>query len=200
MDTNSFATDNPVLAAILSRRSVRRFACGADGKPLPIPEATLEAVLRAGMAAPSAKDSRPWDFVLVQDRGLLESLGARLRNAAMTATAGAAVIVCAAPSRMKDNCAPGLWLQDCAAAVENILLAAESSRIGAVWAALHPYVDRMTAVREILGIPACEPMMRDGAIAVEGIVPFALIPMGLPEGEWNPKDKWRPDRIHRERW
>ena len=79
------------------------------------------------------------------------------------------------------------WSIDCSAATENILLAAHALGLGAVWTACWPYEDRYAPVKDILGIP-------------EKIMPLAIIPVGHPAEFPVPKDKWKPERIHRERW
>lgn len=202
-------TDTPVLAAILARKSVRRFAAGADGLPLlplapPAPSLSAgdlaETIVRAGMAAPTAKDSRPWDFIVVRDRAVLGAFGSRLKSAPMTGTAAFAIVLCASPNRMKDMCHPSIWVQDCAAATENMLLAAESLGLGAVWTALYPYDDRMVVARDLLGIPAWTERMKSGAVGLDGVIPFALMPFGVPDGTWKPRDKWEPAKLHLERW
>lgn len=196
---------NTIISAILARRSVRRFAAGDDGRPLlPTGSASAgdlaEIIIRTGMAAPTAKDSRPWDFITIEDRATLAALGARLKSAPMSGSSVFAIALCASPARMRDGCHPSIWVQDCAAAVENMLLAAESLGLGAVWTALYPYDDRMAAARELLGIPGYAERMKGGAVDQNGVIPYALIPFGVPLGTWSPKDKWEPAKLHRGRW
>ena len=75
-----------------------------------------------------------------------------------------------------------MWIQDCAAAAENILLAAHAMGLGAVWTANHPYADRMEVTSEVLHLP-------------QNIVPFCVIPIGYPDGNEAPKDKWNPENV-----
>jgi nitroreductase len=165
---------------IMRRASARNFTGEA------IPRETLLRIVRAGMAAPSAVNVQPWAFILVTDRLLLDELCAELPYAKMLEKAGAAVVVCGTPE--KGETAAKHWNDDCAAASENILLAAQALGLGAVWTAVHPDPARLEAVRRLLGIPA-------------GVVPLNVIPIGVIAGKApEPKDKWNPSALHFERW
>jgi len=172
---------NETLKTIFARKSVRAFT------EEPVSTETLETIIRAGMAAPSAVDKRPWEFIVVTDRQILKQLADVLPFARMTATAAAAVIV--AGDIKKQFCGEDAdyWIVDCSAATENILLAAESLGVGAVWAAVYPEDDRITAVSSILGIPS-------------HIVPLNVIPVGMAGGREKPKDKWNPAQLHWNTW
>jgi nitroreductase len=166
--------------AIARRTSVRRYGSRR------LNEAEWERLLRAAMAAPSAVDRRPWDFVVVEERKTLEALAAALPYAKMAAGAAGAVVVCASPGRAFQG-SRDFALLDATAALENLLLAAAALGLGAVWTALYPEADREEAARAILGIPA-------------DVIPLALVPIGEPQGPAEPKDKYDPERIRRERW
>jgi nitroreductase len=102
----------------------------------------------------------------------------------MAAQAPLAILVCGDLSLEKYS---GFWIQDCSAATQNILLAAEALQLGAVWTAIYPDDDRIATVREALALP-------------EHIVPLNVIPIGHPSGKDRPKDKWNPDNVHWETW
>lgn len=172
---------NETLKTIFSRKSVRAYAEGT------IPREKLEMLARAGMAAPSAVDQRPWEFIIVTEPSTLKALAARLPYAKMTAHAGAAIVVCGDLRWQWGGPDSTMWVIDCAAATENILLAAESMGLGAVWTALYPYAERVQPVKELLGLP-------------EYIQPLALVPVGIPRGGERPKDKWNAQRLHWEQW
>ena len=171
----------PFLDVIFSRKSVRSYTGNSLSKD------DLEMLLKAGMAAPSGRNQQPWAFIAITDPDVLVKLAEGLPYAKMLPNAGSAIVVCGysvPPSR------PGskdLWEQDCAAATQNILLAAEAMNLGAVWTAVHPYPERQEYIRQVLNIPA-------------EIYPFCVIPVGYPTGEEQPKDKFDPDKIHWERW
>ena len=141
----------------------------------------VELLLRAAMSAPSGKDQRPWEFVVVNERPILDSLAAALPYAKMLAQAPCAVIVCGSPARSS------YWYLDCSAAAENILLAAHSLGLGGVWTAAYPYAERMEAVRSNLALP-------------EGILPLCVIPIGYPAAVGEPKRKFDAGRIHYNGW
>jgi nitroreductase len=169
------------LKAILGRRSVRRFS------DRPVEKEHLVTLVRAAMSAPSAMDTRPWAFVIVTDRDKLKSLAAGLPYASMAAQAAAAVVVCGVLSRCRPESPADYWVQDCSAATENLLVAAEALGLGAVWTGVHPRPERVEAVRRVLGLP-------------EDVVPLNLIPLGHPGDEAVPKDKFDGNAVHWDGW
>jgi nitroreductase len=165
---------------IMSRASARSFTGGN------IPKETLVRIVKAGMAAPSAMNVQPWEFLLVTDRAALDKLCAELPYAKMLEKAAAAVVVCGLPG--KGEAALRHWNDDCAAASENILLAAHALGFGAVWTAVHPDPARLESTRRILGIPA-------------EVLPLNVIPIGVIAGEAPaPKDKWNPKALRFDKW
>lgn len=123
-DVSSSDTE-AVLQNILQRKSVRSYR-----SDMPVEKEKVENLLRAGMAAPSGKDKRPWEFIVVDERELLDSLAAHLPYAKMLTSAPMAIVVCA------DETKSDYWYLDCSAAAENMLLAAEAQGLGAVWSYL----------------------------------------------------------------
>ena len=171
---------NPVLEAISSRTSIREFTGASVDKNI------LGTILKAGMAAPSAKNIQPWSFICVTDRKILGQLADGLPFAKMLYQSAAAIIVCGSP----DNEDPELndyWVQDCSAATENILLAVEALNLGAVWTGVHPRETRINFVKDTLGIPS-------------DVVPLNVIAIGLPVRPVSPRDKYNPQKIHWEKW
>ncbi|MDA8410750.1 MAG: nitroreductase family protein [Treponema sp.] len=162
------------------RSSVRSFA------PQPIEPGEWEKLLRAAMAAPSAVNRQPWEFIIIENRATLDALAEALPYAKMARHAPGAVLVCADPLRAHQGKVEYAVL-DASAACENLLLAADALGLGAVWTAVYPQADRQAVVRKLLGIP-------------EGIIPLALVPVGHPKGEQRPQDKYKPELIHREGW
>ena len=170
------------LTAIRTRKSVRKFMPQRK-----VEDAKIEQLLRAAMCAPTAMDTRPWEFVVVKDPALLAQLGERLPYSRCGDGATAAIVVCG----NLDNGLPGrskeYWIHDCSAATMNLLLAAHALGLGAVWTGVYPGEDRVRIVREILAIP-------------EGYMPLNVIPLGYPAEDPPAKDKWNPAKIHYERW
>ena len=165
---------------VAHRSSVRSFT------PEPINPEEWDRLLRAAMAAPTAVNRQPWDFVIIEDRTMLDALAEALPYAKMAKEAPGAILVCADPARAHQGKAEYAVI-DASAACENILLAAEALGLGAVWTAVYPQPDRQAVARKLVGVP-------------EGVIPLALVPIGHPRGEQRPKDKYNPELIHRERW
>ena len=168
------------LTVIHSRKSVRHFTGQTVSKD------DLIKILQAGMAAPSAVNKQPWSFVVITEGKTLKLLAGKLANASMLRKAGAAIVVCAIPEKAYGE-RRELAIIDSTLAGENILLAAEALGLGATWTAAYPYEDRMTTVRESLGIP-------------ENVIPLNVIPIGYPTGSDKPKNKYKPENIHWEKW
>lgn len=166
------------IEAILTRRSIRSF------RDEPVSQDLIETLLRAAMSAPSAGNEQPWHFIAVQDRTVLDAIPTVHPYAQMAAEAPLVILVCGDTTLEKHK---GFWVQDCTAAVQNILLAAHASGLGGVWCGVHPSEERVTAVRELLSIPA-------------HVVPLALLVIGHPNEEKPPSDRFDESRIHRDCW
>ena len=171
---------NDAITVIHSRKSVRNFTGQTVSRDL------LDKIVRAGMAAPSAVNMQPWSFVVVTYRQTLDMLNDGLPYAKMLGKAGAAIIVCAIPEKAFDG-SKEFAIIDSTLAGENILLAAEALGLGAVWTAVYPDDDRMNIVRKVLGIPG-------------NIIPLNVIPIGYPVGTDKPKNKYKPENVHWEKW
>ena len=166
------------LEAILTRRSIRTY------KDEPVSDETIGTLLQAAMASPSAGNQQPWAFVVIRDRAVLDTIPAVHPYAPMAAGAPLAIVVCGDPSREKYK---DFWVQDCAASTQNLLLAAHASGLGAVWCGVHPAEERVTAMRELLGLPA-------------HVIPLSLVVLGIPEEAKGPADRFDASRVHYDRW
>jgi len=166
------------LEALMSRRSVRDFT------DQPVTDAQLEVVLRAAMAAPSATNEQPWRFVVVRDPQRIARLALAKVLARPLKTAPAAIVVCADRTAAKT---PGFWVIDCSAAIQNALLAAHATGLGAVWMGVHPITPFVAGVRRIIGAP-------------RHVVPHSIIAIGHPAQTPPPIDRYRPEWIHEETW
>lgn len=169
------STNNAALDNIFARKSVRAY------QDKGVEKEKIEQMLRAGMAAPSGKNVQPWEFVVVSERATLDSMAAALPYAKMLAQAHHAIVVCG------DSAKSSYWYLDCSAAAQNILLAAESLGLGAVWTAAYPYEDRMQSVRKYTALP-------------RNILPLCVIPFGYPATKEQPKQKFDEKKIHYEKY
>lgn len=161
---------------ILARRSIRKYT---DEK---VTEDDLKKMLEAGMAAPSSMDRKPWHFVVVRDGEILRMLADAHPYGKMLAGASAAIAVCG-----DEKASPDYWTLDCSASTENILIAASSMGLGAVWLGCHPRHERVGAIRRILGIP-------------DGIGVLSLISIGYPAERKEPRTQYDDSRVHSEKW
>jgi nitroreductase len=139
-------------------------------------------LLEAGMAAPSASNLKPWHFVVITERKTLKELAEAHPYGKMLAQAGAAIAVCGDPKLSERY-----WDQDGAAATENVLLAAASLGLGAVWLGCHPRTERKSAIRKVLAIP-------------EEVEILSLISIGHPAETKPARTQYDDTRVHRERW
>ncbi len=140
--------------AIDGRRSIRKYTPGE------IPRADIERMLESAMKAPSARNSRPWSFVVVTDDSVRKKLGNLSPNFSMVLEASVAIIICGR------NDLSEFWQQDCGAAIENLLLEAHSMGYGTCWCGVYPSEQRVEAVGKTIG-------NTDG-------IPMALIALGIP--------------------
>lgn len=160
--------------AIFTRTSVRAYA------DRPVEPEKLERLLRAGMAAPSARNQQPWEFYVTTDRARLQALSGCSPYVGFVKNAGAAIVPC---YRKEGLTAPDYTLIDLSAATENILLEAESLGLGAVWCGIAPGRERMEAVRAALGVDAA-------------LEPFAILSIGYPLKPAQQQDRYDPARVH----
>jgi nitroreductase len=166
------------LEAIHTRRSIRKY------QDQPVPDELVQKLLAAAMSAPSACNQQPWQFVVITDRGLLAEIPKINPYAAMAHDAPAAILVCGdlALEKVADY-----WVVDCAAAVQNLLLASHALGLGAVWTGVYPRKSRMEGFRRLLSLP-------------HKVIPHALIVLGYPAESVAPEDRYRQDRVHHNGW
>ncbi|MHC4178728.1 MAG: nitroreductase family protein [Planctomycetota bacterium] len=166
------------MEAIHSRRSIRKY------QDRPVPEKLLRRILAAAMSAPSARNAQPWQFVVISDRELLAEIPQINPNAHMAARAPVAILICGDLSLEKSA---GYWSVDCAAAAQNMLLAAHALELGAVWTGVYPREQRIEGLRHLLALP-------------ENVVPHSLIVLGYPAEQPGREDRYREERVHQNRW
>ncbi len=170
------------LEAIHTRRSIRKY------EDRPVDGESIRKLLAAAMSAPSARNAQPWRFVVIDEKPLLTEIGQINPNAKMAAVAPAAILICGDLSLEKSA---GYWVVDCAAAAQNLLLAAHALGLGAVWTGVFPREPRIKGLRRLCGLP-------------EDVVPHTLIVLGhpaeQPAEQLDNVDRYRDDRVCRNRW
>lgn len=167
-----------LMEALETRRSVRKFS------DQPVTDEELAVILKCAMLAPSAKNEQPWHFVVVRDAQTRAALGKTSPYTHMAAKAPLDIVICVDSTA---DLAGDFWVQDCAAATENLLLAARDLNIGSVWCGVYNLPDRMAVIRSALSLPP-------------QIIPFNLICLGHTDQPFRTADRFLPERIHYEKW
>lgn len=166
---------NQTIETIKTRRSIRRFTAK------PVPKEDIDVLLDAAMHAPSACNQQPWHFVVIDDPGTLAALSTVHGGLTFAKDALCAILVCGEPQATQLEV---FWREDCAAATMNILLAAHSLGLGAIWTGIdHTAHDIAARMRDMLGIP-------------DAYVPFSVIPIGYPDEQRTIEDRFDPDKVH----
>ena len=164
--------------AINTRRSIRSF------QDQDISDEIVMKIIKSAMLAPSAGNQQPWQFIVVRDRQKLDAVPQFHPYCKMITKAPVAIVVCGDPQGKKW---PDFWVQDCSAAIQNLLLAARGEGVGSVWTGVHPVEDRVKGCRELFNIP-------------DHVIPLAIIPLGIPESEgvFKEASRFKENLIHQE--
>jgi nitroreductase len=166
------------LSAIMTRRSIRAF------KPDPVDEATIKQLVSAGMAAPSARNRRPYHFVTITDPAARKTLKDKSMFGKMLYQAPLAIAVCGDKLLQPIH---DFLLEDCAAATENVLLAAHALGLGAVWIGVFALTGWAKFIAKTLDLPS-------------HVIPVALIAIGFPDETKPDRDRYEDAKWHREKW
>jgi nitroreductase len=164
------------LEVLFTRRSIRQYT------DEPVTEEQVRTLLEAGMNAPSANNRQPWHFIVVDERQGLDAIMGVHPHSKMLAQAPLAIIVCADITRSERY-----WQQDCAAATENILLAARALGLGSVWLGVYPKEDRTEGITRLFDLP-------------EHIRPLCVIAVGHPAEEAGRVERYDSSKVHRNQW
>jgi nitroreductase len=164
-----------IIDILLSRRSIRKFT------DEPVDHETMVMLLKAAMAAPTACNSQPWEFIVVTELEILDHLREKFLFARYNAPA--AIVVCGNVSIAHNTAAREHWVQDCSAATENILIAAAGMGLGAVWIGVYPYPSKIKPMSEELGIPAT-------------VVPLSMVMVGHPAETREPRTHYDERRVY----
>ncbi|WP_045215010.1 nitroreductase family protein [Desulfonatronovibrio magnus] len=167
-----------VIQAIMTRRSIRKY------QDKPVSDEKVKNVLEAAMMAPSAGNAQPWQFIIVRDKQALTAIKEINPYAGMAENAPLGILVCGDLSLEKF---PGYWVQDCSAAVQNMLLASHGLGLGAVWTGIHPIKQREQGFSKLFDLP-------------EHVVPLAYIVIGYPDQSPKSESRFKPERVHTEKW
>lgn len=167
-----------VLEAIFTRRSIRKFT----GEP--VSDSDVETILKAGMCAPSAHNIRPWEFIIIRDKEIFERIAKVHAYAKMLLQAEVCIIVCGDKDKQKTL---GFLIEDCSAAIENILLAAHGIGLGAVWCGLYPVPHLIKGIENICSLP-------------DNVVPVGMVVIGHKGEERETADRFDRTKLHYDIW
>lgn len=163
------------LEVIFTRRSIRKYTSE------PVAADDVKTLIEAGMNAPSANNSQPWHFIVVDERGKLNAIMGVHPYSRMLAEAPLAIAVCGDPAVSK------FWQQDCAAATQNILLAARSLGLGTVWLGVYPDEQRAKSVGALFGVP-------------DDIKAMCIIAVGHPAEQKGRVERYDAGKVHKNGW
>ena len=172
---------NGTIRDILNRKSVRQYS------DKDVEKEKVSLLLKAAMSAPSAVELRPWEFIVIDNRKLLDELGEYLPYTKMIFDSKLAVVICGNFKRASEESNGVFWIQDCCAATENLLIAAESLGLGAVWTAIYPDEERIKFLQKKLELP-------------EDVIPLNVIPIGYPFKKVEADERWDANNVHSNKW
>jgi nitroreductase len=163
---------------ILTRRSIRKYTKKSISNTL------IKHILEAGVNAPSAGNQQPWQFIVIDNRKILDELPNFLPNGKMLKDADKAICICGDLSQEKHS---GYWMLDCSAATQNMLLAAHAKGLGACWLGVYPREERVENLKKLFKTP-------------ENIVPFSVISLGYPIEKSSKVNRYDESKVHKNIW
>jgi nitroreductase len=163
---------------IMSRRSIRKYS--GEG----ISSEQIQTIISAAMQAPSAGNRQPWYFIVVQDRQILDAIQKIHPYSNMLNDASCAIVVCA---DTKIELYTNYWAIECAAATQNILLAAHAIGLGAVWLGVYPREERMEQLKILFELP-------------DNIEILSIVSVGHPAETKEEEDRFKSERVHYNKW
>jgi nitroreductase len=167
-----------ILEGIFTRKSIRKYTGEV------VSEEDLKTILKAGFSAPSAHNFRPWHFVVVRDRASLEGIANFHTYGKMLPKAGCGIVVCGDTEKQELS---GFLIEDCSAAMQNMLLAAHGLGLGAVWCGIYPVPELVKSTTELLNLPS-------------NIIPVGIMSLGHKDEERTAKDRYDELKVHYDQW
>ncbi len=164
--------------SLYERRSIRKFTDKT------VPKETIEKIIEAGMYAPSAVNKQPWHFIVFKDIDTIKKIKEVHPSSGMLEQASAGILICFDKNLQHDE---GFGPIDCSAATQNMLLASHGLGLGACWIGIFPRTERVKVLSNVFDLP-------------EHVIPFAVIALGYPNEKKEKPERFKPERIHYERW
>jgi len=165
------------------RRSAKVYAAR------PVEAGKIDSIIEAALRSPTGRAARPWSFVVVTDKTLLEKLSvAKPLGAAFVKSAPVAVVVCGDPS------VSGLWVEDCSIAAVTMQYAAHAIGLASRWAQMkgNNFNEGQTSTQYIAGLLGLP----------ENLTVLCIIAIGYPGEETVPykKDELPFDKVSYNRY
>ncbi|WP_342357018.1 nitroreductase family protein [Clostridium algidicarnis] len=142
---------------------------------------TIMTLLKAATAAPTAANCQPWEFIVIDEAKKLSELKDKFIFARYNAPV--AIVVCGNMKLAFKGPGQEMWVQDCSAAIENILISATSIGLGSVWIGVYPIESNMKSVRNILNMP-------------QHVTPLGIVYVGYPAEEKEARTRLNEKRIY----
>lgn len=166
------------LEALKTRRSIRKY------KEEKISEDIIKELLNCAMYSPSAFDYQPWHFIVIDKKEIFDNILKAATHAEMIKEASHAIILCG-DKKLEEN--TGLLIQDISAATQNLLLAAHTYGLGAVWVGIYPFEEIVNGIKEVFNLP-------------ENIIPVSMAVIGYPGETPEQPERYKKERVHLNKW
>jgi nitroreductase len=166
------------LEALKTRRSIRKYT---DNK---IPEDLIKELINYAMYSPSAFDYQPWHFIVIDKKEIFDKILTAAAHAEMIKEASHAVILCG-DRKLEENI--GLLIQDISAATQNLLLAAHTYGLGAVWVGIYPFEEIVNGIKDVFNLP-------------DNIIPVSMAVIGYPAETPEQPERYKKERVHINKW
>lgn len=166
------------LEALKTRRSIRKYT---DKE---IPEDIIKELINCAMYSPSAFDYQPWHFLVINKKDIFNKILGAAAHAEMIKEASHAVILCG-DRKLEENI--GLLIQDISAATQNLLLAAHTYGLGAVWVGIYPFEEIVNGIKDVFNLP-------------DNIIPVSMAVIGYPDEKPEQPERYKKERVHINKW
>lgn len=164
-----------IIEILYKRRSIRKYQDKEIGCE------SLELLVKAAASAPSASNFMPWEFIVVNDKAIMQKLRDGMYFGPYNAPA--AIVVCSNLDLAPKGPYSEFWVQDCSAATENILIAATGMGLGTVWIGTYPNKNAVKHVQKVLAVP-------------EHVIPLSVVYIGYPDEMKEPRTQYDAKRVY----
>lgn len=136
-----------MLNILLERRSIRKY------KDIKIEEQKINQILGAGKVAPSGKNKKPWELMVIEDKEILKELSMVKPKGGLFLSETPTAIAVIGNEELSDT-----WVEDCSIVSTFIQLEAHNQGLGSCWVQMkNRYTedggDAELLAKEILGVP-----------------------------------------------